>query len=162
MSAELFVAVPLLPEVRALVASRRDAAFNLTGRTMGIAEIAEASAGARILIVSPANRMDEAITEFRQACQLRPSEASPLVELATAYLAVGRTDDGVATLDLALERQPDHPTALATLAFVDISKNDEAGARRRWEQIRRQPKTPPEVVQSLRQAFAQQFGRQLP
>ena len=60
MSAELFVAVPLLPEVRALVASRRDAAFNLTGRTMGIAEIAEASAGARVLIVSPANRMDEA------------------------------------------------------------------------------------------------------
>ena len=60
MSAELFVAVPLLPEVRALVASRRDAAFNLTGRTMGIAEIAGASAGARVLIVSPANRMDEA------------------------------------------------------------------------------------------------------
>ena len=60
MSAELFVAVPLLPEVRALVASRRDAAFNLSGRTMGIAEIAGASAGARTLIVSPANRMDEA------------------------------------------------------------------------------------------------------
>lgn len=60
MTAELFVAVPLLPEVRARIAARRSAAFNLAGRTMTREEIAAASAGARAVIVSPANRMDGA------------------------------------------------------------------------------------------------------
>jgi len=109
-----------------------------------------------------ANRFDEAIAEFRYGYQLRPSEASPLVELATTYLTVGRTDEAVAALNLALERQPDHPTALATLAFIAISQNNEAEARRRWEQIRRQPKTPAAVTSSLQQAYQQQFGRSLP
>jgi tetratricopeptide (TPR) repeat protein len=108
------------------------------------------------------NRLDEAIAEFRYGYQLRPSEASPLVELATAYITAGRTDEAVAALNLALERQPDHPTALATLAFLAISNNDEAGALRRWEQIRRQPKTPAAIINSLRQSYQQQFGRNLP
>ena len=112
--------------------------------------------------LSASNRLDEAIAEFRYGYQLRPSEASPLVELATAYITAGRTDEAVASLHLALGRQPDHPTALATLAFLAISNNDEAEARRRWEQIRRQPKTPAAVVSSLRETYQQRFGRQLP
>lgn len=109
-----------------------------------------------------ANRLDEAIAEFRYGYQLRPSEATPLVDLATTYITAGRNDEAVATLNLALERQPDHPIALATLAFLAISNNDEAEARRRWEQIRRQPKTPAAVVSSLRETYQQRFGRQLP
>lgn len=109
-----------------------------------------------------ANRLDEAIVEFRYGYQLRPSEASPLVELATTYITAGRTAEAVAALNLALERQPDHPTALATLAFLAISTNDEAEVLRRWDQIRRQPKTPAAIVSSLRQAYQQQFGRNLP
>ena len=109
-----------------------------------------------------ANRLDEAIAEFRYGYQLRPSEATPLVDLATTYITAGRKDEAVATLNLALERQPDHPIALATLAFLAISNNDEAEARRRWEQIRRQPKTPAAVVSSLRETYQQRFGRQLP
>jgi len=109
-----------------------------------------------------ANRIEEAIAEFRYAYQLRPSEASPLVELATAYLTAGRTNEAVASLNLALERQPDHPTALATLAFIAVSSNDEAGALRRWEQLRRQPKTPAAIMSQLRQAYQQQFGHSLP
>ncbi len=108
------------------------------------------------------NRMDEAIAEFRYGYQLRPSEASPLVELATLYLTAGRNAEAVTALNLALERQPDHPTALVALAFIAVSNRDEAEARRRWEQIRRQPKTPAAIADSLRQNFQQQFGRSLP
>jgi glyoxylate reductase len=60
MTPDLFVAVPLLPRVRALVAGRRAAAFNESGRTMTAAAIAEASAGARVVIVAPGNRVDAA------------------------------------------------------------------------------------------------------
>lgn len=109
-----------------------------------------------------ANRLDEAIAEFRYGYQLRPSEATPLVDLATTYITAGRTDEAVDALNLALERQPDHPIALATLAFLAISHDDEAEALRRWEQIRRQPKTPAAVVSSLRQTYQQRFGRSLP
>ena len=84
------------------------------------------------------------------------------MELASLYFAAGRAADAVAALKQALARQPEHPMALATLAFYAISLHDEAGARQRWEQIRRLSKTPPEVVQGLRQAFLQQFGRELP
>ncbi len=109
-----------------------------------------------------AGRLDEAIAEFRYGYTLRPSEASPLVELASVYFSVNRNTEALAALNLALERQPDHPMALATLTFYAISLHDEAGARQRWEQVRRQTKTPPEVVSGLRQAFLQQFGRELP
>ncbi|MES1167581.1 MAG: tetratricopeptide repeat protein, partial [Oleiharenicola lentus] len=109
-----------------------------------------------------AGRLDEAIAEFRYGYELRPSEASALVELAGVYFSAGRTADALAALQLALDRQPDHPMALATLTFYAISQHDEAGARQRWEQVRRLTKTPPEVVQGLRQAFLQQFGHELP
>ena len=66
-----------------------------------------------------------------------------------------------AEVTVALERQPDHPMALASLMFFAVSQNDEAAALRRWPQVRR-AKTPPEVVEGLRQVFAQQFGRTLP
>jgi tetratricopeptide (TPR) repeat protein len=109
-----------------------------------------------------AGRLDEAIAEFRYGYELRPSEASPLVELAGLYFAAGRNPEAVASLNLALERQPAHPMALATLTFYAISLKDEAEALRRWEQVRRQPMTPPDVVDGLRNAFQQQFGRPLP
>jgi tetratricopeptide (TPR) repeat protein len=109
-----------------------------------------------------AGRLDEAIKEFRHGYQLRPSEASPLVELASVYFAAGRNPDAVAALHLALERQPDHPMALATLTYYAISLKDEPEALRRWAQVRRQPKTPAQVVAGLRQAYEQQFGRPLP
>lgn len=104
-------------------------------------------------------RLEEAAAEFRRGYELRQSEASPLVELAQVHFATGRTSDALAALQLALERQPGHPMAQATLTFYAISQRDEAEALRRWADVRRQPKTPPEVVQGLRQAFQQQFGR---
>jgi tetratricopeptide (TPR) repeat protein len=109
-----------------------------------------------------AGRLDEAITEFRYGYELRPSEASPLVELASVYFAANQNQAALDALHLALERQPDHPMALATLTFYAISQHDEPAAQQRWAQVRRQTKTPPEVVDGLRQAFQQQFGRPPP
>lgn len=107
------------------------------------------------------NRLDEAIMEFRTCYELRPSEASPLVELATTHLTLGRTNEATDALRLALERQPDHPMALATLALIAINANDEGEARRWFMQMRRQTSTPPELVARLSQAFQQQFGRRV-
>lgn len=108
------------------------------------------------------NRMDEAIAAFRLSHELRPSEASTLVELATALVTVGRNDEAATALTQALERQPDHPIALATLAFLAVNNRDEAGALRLWALIRQQPKTPPAVISRLQQTFQAQFGRALP
>lgn len=106
-----------------------------------------------------ANRLDEAIAEFRYSNELRPSEATPLVELATTYIAAGRMPEAAESLNRALERQPDHPLAIATLAFVAISMNDEAEAVRRMKQLVAQSRTPPDLMGKLNQAFQQQFGR---
>ncbi|RXK54901.1 tetratricopeptide repeat protein [Oleiharenicola lentus] len=104
-------------------------------------------------------RLEDAAVEFRRGYELRPSESSPLVELAQVLFATGRNSDALAALHLALERQPGHPMAQATLTFYAISQRDEAEALRRWADVRRQTKTPPEVVRGLQQAFQQQFGR---
>lgn len=107
-------------------------------------------------------RLDEAAAEFQRGFALRPSDASPLVELAQLYFGSGRTREALASLNLALERQPDHPMALASLMFYAVSQNDEAAALQRWAQVRRQRRVPSEVVDGLRQAYQQQFGRALP
>lgn len=107
-------------------------------------------------------RLDEAAAGFNRGFTLRPSDASPLVELAQLYFGSGRTGEALASLHLALERQPDHPMALASLMFYAVSQNDEAAALQRWTQVRRQRRMPPEVVEGLRQAFQQQFGRNPP
>ncbi len=109
-----------------------------------------------------AGRLNEALVEFHYGYELRPSDASALVELASVYFTANRNSEALAALNQALERQPDHPMALATLTFYAISLHDEAEARKKWELVRLQTKTPPEVVSGLRQAFLQQFGRELP
>lgn len=108
------------------------------------------------------NRLTEAIAEFRLSHSLRPSEATPLVELANTAFAADRAAEGLAALREALARQPGHPLALVSLTFYHIVSGDEAAARRHWAEIRAQPKTPAAMVEDLRQAFRRQFGRELP
>lgn len=106
-------------------------------------------------------RLAEAAIEFGRGYELRPSEVAPLVELAEVLFALDRVPEAVAALQRALSRQPNHPMALATMMFYEIGNNNEAAARARWQQIRAQPRTPPEVVAGLRQAFQDQFGSAL-
>lgn len=112
--------------------------------------------------LNAAGRSEEAITEFREAFRLNPSEAGPLIQLAAVFFAVKRGDEGVAALKEALDKQPENPEALATLTYYYITSGDEAKALEWWGHVRRQPRTPPEMVQSLRQEFRQKFGRDLP
>ena len=105
--------------------------------------------------------MDEAIIEFREACRLQPTEAGPLIELASDLFAVNRGGEAVAVLHEALQRQPEHPIALATLSFYAINNGDEAEALAWWDHVRRQTRTPPQVRDSLNQAFQKRFGRPL-
>ncbi len=107
-------------------------------------------------------RLPEAIEEFRVSHNLRPSEATPLVELANTYLSLDRATEGLAALHEALARQPGHPHALVSLTFYHILTGDEATALRHWEEIRRQPRTPETMIQDLRRAFRRQFNRDLP
>ena len=101
------------------------------------------------------------MVEFRFGFQLRPSEASPLVEVAAIQFLLKRPDDAVASLQQALVVQPDHPMAMATLMIYRITTNDESGARAQWEKVRQQTRTPAPVVEGLKKAFQQQFGRTL-
>lgn len=108
------------------------------------------------------NRLPEAIAAFRLSHSLRPSEATPLVELANTAFAADRAEEGLAALHEALALQPGHPLALVSLTFYHIVTGDEAGARRHWAEVRRQPKTPAAMAEDLRQAYRRQFGRELP
>ncbi len=109
-----------------------------------------------------AGRLNEAVIEYQEAQRLNPSDAQALIEIARVYLGLGREADALAALREALRNQPEHPLALATLAFNCISHGDEAGALQWWERVRRQPRTTPQTIDGLRQAYRQKFGRDLP
>ena len=105
------------------------------------------------------DRREEAIAEYREAYRLRPSEATPLIEVASLYFAANRANEGVAALQEALAKEPEHPLALTTLMIYSISIGDQSGALAWWERVRRQSRTPPQMVETVRRAFAQRFGR---
>jgi tetratricopeptide (TPR) repeat protein len=109
--------------------------------------------------LSKAGRTDEAIEEFREAFRLNPSEADPLVQLAGVLISANRGDEARAALMEALGKQPENPEALATLTFYYINVGNEAAALEWWGHVQRQPRTPPQLVDSLKQAFHQHFGR---
>jgi len=107
-------------------------------------------------------RIPEAIARFRLSADLSPNDAAPLVEMADLCFASGQAETGLAALHQALARQPGNPLALTSLAFYHIVTGDEAGARRQWQEILRQPRTPPAMLEKLRQSYQRQFGRTLP
>lgn len=109
-----------------------------------------------------AGRPAEAVAEFQEAYRLNPSEAQPMVELASVFFAINQGDAALSALHEALRKQPEHPMALATLAFYYISAGDEANASKWWSHVRRQPRTPPQTVDALKQAFRQHFGHNAP
>lgn len=109
--------------------------------------------------LSAAGRYAEAIPEFEESIRLRPDEADAYVELAKTYFQLNRVKEGVAELLQALQVEPEHPTALTTLALYSISIGDEAAARAWLRRVQLQVRTQPETVDALWQAFTQRFGR---
>lgn len=112
--------------------------------------------------LNEAGLREEAINQFQEAYRVHPSEAGPLVEMASVLFTVGRPDEALAALREALLKTPGHPMALATLTFHSISSGDESAALGWWEQVRRQPRTPLKMVNQIKEAFRQRFGRELP
>ena len=109
--------------------------------------------------LNAAGRYPEAIEEFKQAIHLRPDEAEAHISLAGVYFQLDRTNDGLAEIDEALKVEPEHPGALATLAYNAINNGDEAGARKWLSHVKQQPRVAPEVRDVLLKAFAERFGR---
>lgn len=123
--------------------------------------------GAASLHIEEAKRLSDAgdkegaIAQYREAFRLNPSESGPLIELANIYFSMNRGDDALAALNEALEKQPEEPRVIGTLAFYYINAGNEALALQWWAHVRAQPRMPPEMVQALRQAYQQRFGREL-
>jgi tetratricopeptide (TPR) repeat protein len=109
--------------------------------------------------LSAGGRYTDAIPEFEESIRLRPDEADAYVELAKACFQLNRIDEGVAELHRALQVEPEHPTALTTLALYSISIGDEAAARAWLRRVQLQVRTQPETVDALLQAFTQRFGK---
>lgn len=112
---------------------------------------------ARRLLAS--GRREQALAHFQESYRLRPSEAGPLVEMASVFFALNRPQDGLAALDEALVKQPGLPMALATHAYYAISNGDQPGADRWWSKVTMQSGMPAELRERLRAAYRQKFGR---
>lgn len=101
-----------------------------------------------------------AIRSLQTLIRLRPEESVGYVELARAYFASDRIDDGIAQMKKALEVEPGHPVAITTLALHAIESGDQAAARRLLLDAKAQLRVPPSDIQELTTAFSNQFGSQ--
>jgi predicted Zn-dependent protease len=106
-----------------------------------------------------ANRLEEALPDFKQAAALRPDDASSSFALALTYSSLGRSAASHAALQDALIAEPGYPPALCTLAHDYIVGGDEPKARILMQKVKDQPRVPPQERLKLEQAFQQTFGR---
>ncbi|HTO04851.1 MAG TPA: tetratricopeptide repeat protein, partial [Opitutus sp.] len=107
-----------------------------------------------------ANRLEEAINEYRISARLRPNEPEAFLEMGNTYIAMKREADGIAQIQAALNAEPGNPTALSILSFHAITQGDESEARRWMEKIDRQPRITRDTLTALTRAYRQQFGRE--
>lgn len=106
-----------------------------------------------------ADRHAEAIVDFEAALRVRPLDADALVRVAPIYFRLDRVADGLAALQRALAAEPEHPSALITLALHGIGTGDEAAARLWLQRARQQDRVPRAMLDQLTQEFRQRFGR---
>lgn len=109
--------------------------------------------------LAAAGRHAEATADFEAALRVRPLDADALVRVAPIYFRLERVDEGVAALHRALAAEPEHPSALITLALHGIGTGDEAAARLWLQRARQQVRVPPATLDQLTQEFHRRFGR---
>lgn len=109
--------------------------------------------------LAAAGRYEPAIAELKLAKRLRPSEASPYIDLAQVYFRLERIDEGLAEMRGALIVQPGHPLALQVLTRDAIVRGDEAAARRGLQELRTLARANPADFDVIAREFAQRFGR---
>jgi len=103
-------------------------------------------------------RLEEAISDLKQAAAILNDDAKPSLELANIYFQLNRIPEGFTALQNALTAEPDNPPALSTLTFYNIMSGDETGARKSMQRVKDQPRIPPKDRLALEQAFQQKFG----
>ena len=115
----------------------------------------------RARALKDAGRMREAIRDYQLAIETRSNSADPYIELAMTYFRVDAVEEGLAELQKALVAEPEHPTALTTLAMHAISVGDEAAARHWLRRAQAQPRVRPDILRNLLRSYQEKFGRSL-
>ena len=105
------------------------------------------------------DRNAEAIESYRASIRFRPNEADAHLELATILFRLERVPEGLVALDQAIAAEPNHPMALALLAFHALTQRDEPAARKWLTAVSNQPRVPREQVEQLLAGYRVQFGR---
>lgn len=98
------------------------------------------------------NRFEEAIAEYEVALRAQPRWADVLNALATAQSKLGRQDDAVATIQRAIEVDPNDAFAYTSLSIFlqrqgKVPEAEAAAAKARmisWkEELKKNPNAPP-------------------
>lgn len=82
-------------------------------------------------------RWEQAIRHYQRVLELTPQNTNARTDLGTCYYNLGQYDRAIAEFTRALEIEPNKPQALFNLAMARLQKQDRAGARRAYEQLRR-------------------------
>lgn len=112
---------------------------------------------ARIFLAQ--KQFSKAYPYFKKSIKVRPHEAIGYIELAKAYLAENRIDEGIAQIRLALEREPNHPIGLTTMVFDAILRSDQADADEWFARVRKQVRIQDNEVSKLEDMYRKAFGR---
>lgn len=83
-------------------------------------------------------RWEDATFWYKRALALEPKNTDARTDLATCYYNLRRYDEAIAEYEAVLALEPNKPQALYGLALARLNgKQDAAGARRLYEQLRR-------------------------
>ena len=103
-------------------------------------------------------RWQDAIRWYQRALELDPRNTDARTDLGTCYFNLARYDEAITEFNRTLALEPDKPQALYNLAMARLrGKQDTAGARQAYEQLRRShPDFPglPEMARLLEQERA--------
>lgn len=81
---------------------------------------------------------EKAATWYERVLALQPGNTDARTDMATCYLSLGRFDRALAEYERSLAEEPNKPQALYGLAVARLhGKQDVAGARKAFEQLRR-------------------------
>lgn len=105
------------------------------------------------------DRPGQAIELFKKAIELLPHEAGGYLQLARAYLKIGKEEQAILEMENALKAEPSNPLALMTLSRNSISKGDEANAESYLSRCVNSPRISERELLPLINAFRSTFGR---
>ena len=91
------------------------------------------------LIYPPLGKYEQSVEEAKTSIGLDPDFAFGYINLASSYVALGRTDQAEKTLQSAFERKLQNPLFLIQLYKIAFLKGDEAGMERESAQAHGKP-----------------------